>query len=327
MKHPLQITLAFILILSLVCSEHLVAQVALKPSIGLFSIPNDSDPVCTIPLAIDPGNFFELPGLHEGDTIPDFKLYTLGNDSMQIGELLTDGKPVLLIGGSYTCPKFRNHLDEVVDLDATYGTQIHIYIIYTVEAHPADPDISPYKGEVWQLNSNDQLGIIYHEPVTYLDRKNTAGDMISEINIPVTLLLDGPCNAWWQTFALAPNPAFLIQPNGIIFKKQGWFDNGLYAVSNAIDSLLQELPTSVQDIKQHFTVVNDPSSPGIQFIFSEPQLNTDLILFDAMGRMVKFSTGFSGNTFTMKKQQFTPGIYFYSIRAGDQVMNGKLLVQ
>jgi hypothetical protein len=88
------------------------------------------------------GNVFEAPGLHEGDTIPDFKLYTLDNDSVHIADLLADGKPVLLIGGSYTCPKYRNHLDEVNDLQAAYGNQVHIYIIYTVEAHPADPDIS-----------------------------------------------------------------------------------------------------------------------------------------------------------------------------------------
>jgi hypothetical protein len=141
------------------------------------------------------------------------------------------------------------------------------------------------------------------------------------------VLLDGPCNEWWETFALAPNPAFLIQPDGIIFKKQGWFDNGLYAVSDAIDSLLQEFPSGVQEIKDHFTVVNDPSSPVIQFIFSQPQLNTHLTLFDALGKMVKSKVALSSSTFTLEKQEFTPGMYLFSIHEGQQVFNGKLLIQ
>jgi hypothetical protein len=95
------------------------------------------------------------------------------------------------------------------------------------------------------------LGIIYHEPVIYADRKNTATDMLNTLDIPVPVLLDGPCNAWWQTFALAPNPAFLISPNGTIYKKQGWFDNGLYAVSDAIDSLLADFSTGIADEKHH----------------------------------------------------------------------------
>jgi hypothetical protein len=293
MQKLLRILLAVLLILWLDASC-LFAQSILKPSIGLEAIPADDDSICVIPLAIDPGNEFEIPGLHEGDTIPDFKLYTLSNDSMHIGDLLTDGKPVLLVGGSYTCPKYRNHMDELNDLQATYGTQIHLYVVYTVEAHPADPDISPYKGEVWELNSNIQDGIIYHEPVTYLDRKNTASDMLNSLDIQVPVLLDGPCNAWWQAYALSPNPAFLINPNGTIYKKQGWFDNGLYAMSTAIDNLLQQLTSGVKDVTNHFTIINDPSSPVIQFNFSESLVNAQLILFDEMGRVVKSSANISG---------------------------------
>jgi len=327
MKQLLRIAIVLELILLQVYTGGSIAQVMLKPSLGLFSIPADGDSICPIPLAIDSGNIFIEPGLHEGDTIPDFKLYTLTGDSMQIGDLLTEGKPVLLVGGSYTCPKYRNHLDEVNDLQAAYGSQIHIYIIYTVEAHPDSPDVSPYRGNVWDLNSNEQLGINYLEPVTYLDRKNTVNDMLNNLSITVPVLLDGPCNEWWQTFALAPDPAFLIQPDGIIFKKQGWFDNGQYQLSKAIDSLLQGLPTGVQDVKQPFTVVNDPSLPAIQFIFPESQLNAHILLFDAMGRMIESSGSFSGKTFTMKKQEFIPGIYFYSIHSGSQVLNGKLSIQ
>ena len=303
------------------------AQLTLKPSIGLSSLPADGDSICDIPLAIDSGYLFMEPGLHEGDTIPDFQLYTLENNSMHIGDVLTDGKPVLLVGGSVTCPKFRNHLSELNDLQATYGSQIHIYIIYTVEAHPADPDISPYKGEVWELNVNDQLGIIYPEPVIYADRKDAASDMLDNLSIDVPVLLDGPCNAWWQTYALAPNPAFLIQPNGTIFKKQGWFDNGLYAMSDAIDILLQGLPTAVPEIKNSFTVINDPSLPAIQFVFSEPQINTEVMLFDAAGRMVRPALRFSGTSFILEKNDFVPGVYFYSIQERGKLTNGKLVIQ
>lgn len=304
-----------------------IAQPVLKPSIGLYALPNDNDLICPIPLAIDPGNIFEAPGLHEGDTIPDFTLYTVNNDSLQMGELLTDGKPVLLVGGNYTCPKYRNHLDELNDLQATYGNLIHIFIIYTVEAHPQDPDISPYKGEVWELNSNIQAGIIYPQAVSYFDRKSTAMDMLAALDIDVPVLLDGPCNKWWETFALAPNPSFLINPNGTIYKKQGWFDNGLYAVSFAIDSLLGQIATDVEAIAEAPLVINDPAAPFVQFNFADQQVNARVIVLDAMGRTVNAPFNFSGNQFTMQKAGLSAGIYFYSVYEDGKWMNGKFLVQ
>lgn len=307
----------------------LKAQIVLKPSIGLSAIPNDNDPVCPIPLAIDSGNIFVEPGLHKGDTIPDFKLYTLTNDSMHIGDLLSDGKPVLLVDGSYTCPKYRNHLNELNDLQTVYGSEVHIFIVYTVEAHPEDPDISPYKGDVWELNSNINKGIIYHQPTTYLERKNVVTAMFNDpdIEIDVPVLIDGPCNAWWENFALSPNSSYLIQPNGIVFKKQGWFENGLYEVSNAIDSLLAGLPTGMPNEKNNYTVVNDPASPVIQFHFSEPQPHACIELIDAMGRKATSSITFTGSNCILQKQAFAAGIYLYAIHTLYGVLNGKILIQ
>jgi hypothetical protein len=304
-----------------------IAQPLLKPFIGQNAIPGDSTAVCPIPLAIDPGNFFELPGLHAGDTIPDFKLYTIANDSMQIGQLLADGKPVLLIGGNYTCPKYRNHLDELNDLQSTYGSQVHIFVIYTVEAHPADPDISPYKGEVWELNSNINQGIVYHQPVTYLERKNVAAEMLTALDIQVPVLIDGPCNEWWESFALAPNPAFLISPQGTIFKKQGWFDNGQYALTDAIDSLLQNFPTAIAEVAHEVKVINDPAASYIRFVFPEQQQNFHVKLFDMAGSMLLDSQGLSGISYNLEKKFLNTGIYVYSIYTDNMSLTGKVLIQ
>lgn len=327
MRNSILILSIVYLIVILPGTKSVVAQTSLKPSIGLWAIPDDGDSVCDIPLAIDPDNLFDTAGLQDGDTVPDFKLYTVSNDSMHLADVITDGKPVLLVGGSYTCPKYRNHLDELSDLQSTYGSQVNIYVVYTVEAHPDSPDISPYKGEVWQLNSNDQDDIHYHEPVTYLDRKNAASDMLNILDVPVSVLLDGPCNTWWQTYALAPNPAFLISPKGTIFKKQAWFDNGLYGMSAAIDDLLQQLSTGIQDVSFQCSIVNDPSLSVVQFNFSESLEHGSVMLFDAMGRTVKSANDFSGNMFTLEKQGLSSGVYFYSIHADGRVLNGKILVQ
>jgi hypothetical protein len=185
MQKSLRILLTFSFCFLFLSKDGIIAQPALKPSIGLSALPNDADPICPIPLSIDTTYLYNTVGLQEGDTIPDFKLYTLTNDSTHIGEVLASGKPALLIGGSYTCPKYRNHLNEVKDLYLSYGTQINIYILYTVEAHPAAPDISPYKGDEWELNSNIQDGIIYHQPLTYLERKNIVSDMLAALDIEV----------------------------------------------------------------------------------------------------------------------------------------------
>ncbi len=210
------------------------AQVNLLPSIGLIAQPNDNDAVCYIPWYL--GNFYSS-GLQAGDTAYDFTLYNLNGDSLNLAEALSHGRPVLLVAGSYTCPVFRNKVAVINNVIAQYAGLLDVYIIYAVEAHP-EIDTSVYFGYVNTTTQNIQAGILYQQPDTYGERKNVVSDMLSNLNINAPVFIDGPCNNWWSAYGPAPNNAYLIDTNGIVMAKHGWFHNYPDNIYCDIDSLL-----------------------------------------------------------------------------------------
>ncbi len=212
----------------------LFGQPLLKPTIGISSIPVSSDAICNIPNYLGD---FNSSGLQVGDTAYDFKLYDLSGDSFVLSEKLGNGKPVLLISGSYTCPVFRGKVGVINNVVNSYGGQIDVAVIYTVEAHPTDT--SPYFGYIKVTQANQQQGILYAQPQTYGERKNICTAMLQSLPCTANVYLDGPCNNWWQTYGPAPNNAYLIDTNGIVFSKHDWFDqHPEHDIACDIDSLL-----------------------------------------------------------------------------------------
>ena len=75
----------------------------------------------------------------------------------------------------------------------------------------------------------------YNQPSTYGDRKLIIQDLLNGVNGPpsgnyipvpvsVPIYIDGPCNEWWQYYD-APNNAYLIDTNGVLFAYHNWFNN------------------------------------------------------------------------------------------------------
>ena len=78
-------------------------NIELCPSIGLFSAPLDSDPICYIQNINTNGGGIPhiLPAV--GDTIADFTLYDVYGNSYNMQDLLENsGKHILLVSGSFT---------------------------------------------------------------------------------------------------------------------------------------------------------------------------------------------------------------------------------
>jgi len=211
----------------------LQAQPNLKPSIGVATLPLDTDTICPIPVFTGD---FDTSGHAIGDTIPDFTLYTTTGLPVNMQNVLSQGKPVLLIGGNLTCPVFRNQMMHINTIASTYANDIAIYIVYGVEAHPTDP--SPYSGQVWLTSQNQSEGVLQAQPTTYGERKALVDTLTNMMAITPTILVDEPCNAWWSNFGPAPNNAYLIDTNGVVFEKQGWFHRAPQNMYCALDSLL-----------------------------------------------------------------------------------------
>ena len=228
----------------------------LKPSIGLTALPADTASVCYIPTYL--GNF-DTSGYAVGDTIPNFALYTVNGAEVNIHTVLQNHRPVLLIAGSYTCSEFRGKVADINNMAAFYSGLLEIYIIYTLEAHP-DNAICPYMGYIDVGNANQMDNIYYHQPIMYMQRKNMVDTMNAHMAFNPTILIDGPCNEWWSHFGPAPNNAYLIDTNGIVRVKNGWFNHEPDNMWCSIDSFLGT-----------YSGHCDLPAPGTQFSFSLQQ--------------------------------------------------------
>jgi hypothetical protein len=269
----------------------------LLPSIGIGSLPNDNDSVCLIPIYT---GSFDNSGYFEGDTVNDFTLYDLNGDSINLASALSAGKPVLLVGGSYTCPVFRGKINDINNMAAIYGTNLNIYIVYTVEAHPVN-NVSPYSGNVWVPSSNYTEGVLFEQPDTYGQRKAVIDSMLANYIINVPVLLDGPCNNWWLNYGPAPNNACLIDTNGIVFAKHPWFDRPPDNMYCDIDSLLGMNSDSCVTFGNNgtfsFVLTGDSSAygpPGQTLDVHATLTNlssTDNVLIDIIKRQINLPAG------------------------------------
>ncbi|MEZ4893992.1 MAG: deiodinase-like protein [Saprospiraceae bacterium] len=237
-------------------------QSILKPFIGVDSLPDPSEPICTIPLYL--GSFFDS-GLQEGDTIPDFKLYSPDGNPFHISSFLSLDKPVLIVNGNYTCPVFRGKVPALNNLVSKYANEVTICVIYTVEAHP-DIDISPYFGYVNTGSPNENAGILYRQPVTYGERLDIVSDMLNDLDIYAPVFVDGPCNNWWSVFGPAPNNAYLISPEGIVVAKHGWFnrapDNMECDIENFLNGNTDCVSSGGSNGKFSFRLLSDSIANG-----------------------------------------------------------------
>jgi hypothetical protein len=223
-----------ILCIQLMLFALLQAQAQLLPSIGLNNLPADTDSICPIPIAQGSGS---VPGIMPGNMVPEFKLYTLNGDSVVLSEVLSQGKPVLLISSSYTCPVFRGKIPVINQVDSIYQGLLSVYVIYTVEAHPII-DVSPYSGNVWTTSSNTSAGILFEQPKTYGERKSVLNSLLNNYYLRPEVLIDGPCNEWWLSYGTEPNSATIIRQNGEVFVFQQWLDKAPENIFCDIDSLL-----------------------------------------------------------------------------------------
>lgn len=315
-----------LIIFTLVCFQ-LQSQVNLKPSIGLANLPDDNDSIGFPGLNIDLTRTFENTGLKKGDTIPHFRLYTVNSEEYDIENILGESKPCLLIEGSYTCDVFRSKLPLIDSLQNEYGAIVNIFIVYTVEAHPDSPDVCPYMGMVWEVDTNKLLGIRYRQPVTYGQRKQIVSDLLNDFRftVSVPILIDGPQNKFWNVFNKAPNSAFLIQPNGVIFNKHGWFDGFIgpdYNIRQDIEDLLKLLAIkSDHNLYPQISLFYNQNSLKISGLNkTEPY---HLEIFDLNGKRM-----YSGQhtRYQVSLPELPEGLYSCKIISGTQFFTKKFVV-
>jgi hypothetical protein len=197
-----------------------IAQTDLLPHIGLHNQPQLSDPICNIPVYT---GGFDDTGYEVGNAVADFTLYNASGVAFNLANILENGKPVLLIGGNYTCWRFRDQVNTINAITNFYQNDLEVFVVYGVEAHP-HLDNSPYTGNVWTGDRNFDEGVLVPQAATYGQRIDALNEMQESYTLLPEVLIDGPCNNWWLNFGPAPMNAYLIGTNGRILKKHAWFN-------------------------------------------------------------------------------------------------------
>lgn len=315
-----------LLIIALFISFTAAAQVNLKPSIGLVSKPKDTDSICKIQTYL--GNF-AASGLQVADTVYDFKLYNLNGDSLDLGLELAKGKPVLLVAGSYTCPVYRGKVPNINNIANTYAGKVSVFIIYIVEPHPVTPDKSPYSGNVWTTSQNYTDNVLYLQPKTYGERKTVVQDMLNKISHNAPVFIDGACNKWWDTYGPAPNNAYLIKPDGIVYAKHDWYDSkNPYDIVADINSLLNLLSVEEAGKATEVKVFPNPADGGnVNFLLKGNTGIAGLSIKNVLGEELQHHR-FSGESTTIATAGMAKGIYLYSVTGeGKAPVSGKMIIR
>lgn len=174
--------------------------------------------------------------LHQGDPAVDFTLADTRGAEVHLAEVLAQ-KPVLLVQGSWTCPRFQ---EERLGLEATvkrFRNQLAVLHVYNIEAHPAGNDPSPYSGKPWELRFSDRK-----QAKTYAERLKSAKDVARDASMPVLVdRLEQPgANPVWCTYGTCASCSWLIRQDGTIVAQHDWHDQA--SMEASIEALLAQKP-------------------------------------------------------------------------------------
>ena len=146
--------------------------------------------------------------LKVGDLAPDFELKKLGSEERVQLSSFADKKPVALIFGSYTCPRFRGRVPSLKELPRMFRGKVELLLIYISEAHPTDGS---------QDEENMKDGILLPSPRNMGEKEGYASTCVLGLKIDgFTTLIDGMDNRVEQEYSAWPNRLYLIGKDGRI---------------------------------------------------------------------------------------------------------------
>ena len=300
-------------LLFLIAPFCLPAQANLLPSINTPGLPPDSAFIAPYNFYIDTSDLFVQSGFHTGDILPDFTLYDTASQPYTLSSVLSDGKPVLLVSISLTCPASRSSMFYVLpDLVALYGNDVNFILVYTLDAHPVYPDLCPYSGNVNTLQINFQDSILFLQARRYYHRKQMATRFINQFSPAANVLVDGPGNEYWNNFGPAPNNAYLIAPNGMVFSKYGWFGRSKIQLLQDIPILLNTVGVNENTADKSISLYPNPSD-GTTTIRVNESGPWSFYVRDLSGKLLFSKENINSNSASLSEAELASGLYLVEI--------------
>jgi len=103
-------------------------------------------------------------------------------------------------------------LAQIEELQEKYSDIANFVIVYIKEAHPDDE---------WQMESNEESGVIYSQPKSTEERRELARAFIDQMDVQTETLLDDIDNTAMACYAAWPERLYIIGTDGRIIYKGG----------------------------------------------------------------------------------------------------------
>ena len=147
---------------------------------------------------------------------------TISSTSVPLHSLCQSGRPLVLLGGSYTCPLFRYISHVLNDIYKRYQTQVDFYMIQIREAHASD---------VWPIGNI----VSVKEHCTLSDRLAAAHRMVKETQLEIPVLADTMDNTFLELYKPWPFRFFVVVDG--ILKLVGMPKEARYDTTDLVECL------------------------------------------------------------------------------------------
>jgi tetratricopeptide (TPR) repeat protein len=118
-------------------------------------------------------------------------------------------KPVVLVFGSYTCPRFRGGADALNRLFDQYSDKVDFRLIYIREAHAGGEAEA-----LWQSTINEREGIALKPARDLMEKHEHANECIRKLHIQFPVLVDNMEGRAETVYDAWPSRVYLIGRNG-----------------------------------------------------------------------------------------------------------------
>jgi tetratricopeptide (TPR) repeat protein len=118
-------------------------------------------------------------------------------------------KPVMLVFGSYTCPKLRYSADALRQLHAEYGARINFRLVYIREAHAEGGEEAQ-----WQSTINKREGIAVAPVRNLADKQAHANLCLRKLSLPFTSVVDAMDAPAERAYNAWPSRVYLVDRAG-----------------------------------------------------------------------------------------------------------------
>jgi tetratricopeptide (TPR) repeat protein len=136
---------------------------------------------------------------------PDFSLASPGGDAATRLSSYRGKQPVVLIFGSYTCPKFRSQVDALNQLSARYRDRAAFLLVYIREAH----------GDAgWQSTVNQRENVAQPDASSIGQKREYAAACLRKLKIQYAAVVDGMDDAVERAYSAWPSRVYLIDRQG-----------------------------------------------------------------------------------------------------------------